>query len=456
MIAGMREPVDQFGRRLRELRKARGMTADKLSRQIGGYKTLAGNLEREHRAVSRQVLHKIADALDLSPAQHQELLRLAALRQVPDDLKDQFAPPSDPDSNLLTALLEIDHEWPSEPPEPNPRSERAQLLLDAMAWLLAERTQWRKDILVPFTGIRWPEPLVRLGIVGDGCVSREVNARGEARHPIDIPESLLREELPFVDQLKEPITPLDGATQSRGMARVYRRLLFSDPDRARAVVGTLEHWAYDRTQQTAERIDFRFVDTARRPSYPSPEYDIGCRVISIAQERRLAFSLWHMDLAIEKFGTPPPWYCQWDPADWVALQTIGFVDRTNVQQWQHRQRVRDAWYMLLHGFSSVLESMREEFGVELGSEPELEEELKACELSPEMKQRVMAAPWRLAAIEDDHVLKRYLYVLHSMAESLDWKEHLASLGPLTKASTKRKPRKAAKGKNKKPTKRKRK
>jgi hypothetical protein len=309
-----------------------------------------------------------------------------------------YDPAFEADQNLLTALLERPHDWPSEPPSPTARSERARLLIDAMAWHLATH---RGNAILLFEDLLWPEPLIRLGIAAGP------NATFPRLASIEIPEALVRQELPFVDQLKHPLTPLDGATQSRGMARAYRRFLFGDLERTRQVVADVSHWTYDRHQESSERISIK--PDERWPTLGVE--DVNCRIMARAAERVLSVCIWHDTNALQP-KDPFPWYCEWDPSDWVALQTVGFLDVGKLSAYQNRQRLRDARYVIDDvAWPYVMKSMREEFKIEFGTERDLEKQLQALELTKAMRRKIMAEPWRLSGVLDFFLVKRYLYHL---------------------------------------------
>ncbi len=61
-----------FGRRVRELRKALGLSQLELAEKIGIDRSYMGFIERGERNVSLEVIAKIADALDTTP---EELLK---------------------------------------------------------------------------------------------------------------------------------------------------------------------------------------------------------------------------------------------------------------------------------------------------------------------------------------------------------------------------------------------
>lgn len=87
MIARMRNPADEFGTRLRQLRREKGIATDKLSEQVGVARTLIAKWEREPRGINKTVLHRVAEALGLSHSELQELIRLADLRSAPAELR---------------------------------------------------------------------------------------------------------------------------------------------------------------------------------------------------------------------------------------------------------------------------------------------------------------------------------------------------------------------------------
>ena len=428
MIARMREPVDQFGRRLRELRKARGLAANELSAKARVSRTFVSKWEREPRIVNKAILQRVAAALNLSEAEHAELSRLAVLRQVPDELKDQLTPHSDPDSNLLTALLEIDHEWPSEPPDPNPRSERTQLLLDAVAWPLifayaASEYRWGPQAW----HLQWPETIARLWHVRE-----EKNPKPR----IYMPEAILREEAPFLDQIGDARTLLDATTQSIGMARVYRRALFADLDRTRALVSDrVKFWAYDRLQHLAESATLESYTPDATDAWDFA--DVSCRVAAFVGERDVARSLWYSLVAF----LHDPWHCEWQAFDWLALQTIAMADtRILKHSFWDRQHVRDALFIFhAESWAEVTYTLRSRFGDGRNTKNDLESQLEAGVLEDDMRRLIAAEPWRVAAV-DRQLLIRYL------KSKMELVPEFAETGPVEEAQI----HKPSRGKRSKP------
>lgn len=71
-MAEERNPCTQFGERLRELRLERGFSQEKLGELAGLDRTYISSAERGRRNVTLKAIHKLADALGVSPA---DLLR---------------------------------------------------------------------------------------------------------------------------------------------------------------------------------------------------------------------------------------------------------------------------------------------------------------------------------------------------------------------------------------------
>lgn len=58
----------QFGHTVRELRKERGLSQEAFAHAVGLDRTYVGGVERGERNVSLDNIHRIASALDVSPA----------------------------------------------------------------------------------------------------------------------------------------------------------------------------------------------------------------------------------------------------------------------------------------------------------------------------------------------------------------------------------------------------
>ncbi len=58
-----------FGLRLRELRLARGLSQEALAQKAGVDRTYVSSVERGRRNVSLEIIHLLADALGVHPAE---------------------------------------------------------------------------------------------------------------------------------------------------------------------------------------------------------------------------------------------------------------------------------------------------------------------------------------------------------------------------------------------------
>ncbi len=67
-----RDPRASFGARVRELRRARGVSQEALADEAGLDRTYVSSVERGHRNISLLNIHRLAGALGVEPA---ELLR---------------------------------------------------------------------------------------------------------------------------------------------------------------------------------------------------------------------------------------------------------------------------------------------------------------------------------------------------------------------------------------------
>lgn len=66
-ISIMDDPRLRFGRRVRELRTARGWTQDSLAEKAGLDRTYIGGIERGERNVALLNIFRLADALGVEP-----------------------------------------------------------------------------------------------------------------------------------------------------------------------------------------------------------------------------------------------------------------------------------------------------------------------------------------------------------------------------------------------------
>nr|AGF93121.1 protein containing Helix-turn-helix type 3 domain protein [uncultured organism] len=61
----MSDIVDEFGKRLRELRKSRDLSQEALSREAGLDRTYVGKIERGEKSPSLKTIQKLAEALEV-------------------------------------------------------------------------------------------------------------------------------------------------------------------------------------------------------------------------------------------------------------------------------------------------------------------------------------------------------------------------------------------------------
>lgn len=80
MADGVDAPLDPhrvtFGRRIRTLRAARGMSQEQLADAAGVHRTYVSSLERGQRNVGLDNIYTLADALDVSPSKLFEIEEL--------------------------------------------------------------------------------------------------------------------------------------------------------------------------------------------------------------------------------------------------------------------------------------------------------------------------------------------------------------------------------------------
>lgn len=100
-----RQPVThpEFGARLARLREARGLAQNQLARMAGLDPSSVSRIEKGERGVSREVVDRIAEALDLTAAQRVELLQAAGY--LPSVVASLL---SEPDLARLAALFKLD------------------------------------------------------------------------------------------------------------------------------------------------------------------------------------------------------------------------------------------------------------------------------------------------------------------------------------------------------------
>jgi transcriptional regulator with XRE-family HTH domain len=77
LAAAVRGRLVQFGRRVRELREARGLTQEALAHRAGLHRAVVGFIERAEREVGVTTVWPLADALEVDPG---EFFRDAAPR----------------------------------------------------------------------------------------------------------------------------------------------------------------------------------------------------------------------------------------------------------------------------------------------------------------------------------------------------------------------------------------
>lgn len=62
-------PRQQLGRRIRELRESRNISQEELAHLSGVHRTYISSMERGHRNVSLDILMRLAEALQVEPAE---------------------------------------------------------------------------------------------------------------------------------------------------------------------------------------------------------------------------------------------------------------------------------------------------------------------------------------------------------------------------------------------------
>lgn len=399
----VREPHDEFASFLMRLRKGRGVSARKLSQSLGFNEAYVYQWEHEPRRVNREVLDRIARLLEATPTERRDLFRLADMRGAPDSVKHLYDAQVDPDQTLLEAILERPHNWPSEPPVPNAHSERAQPLLDAMAWTLAKlASRENAGVLDPFTDIMWPRQLRDCAILSTAIPDN---------NPVAMPQAIVEQELPFIDQLRLPVSAMDAATQSIAMARAYRRLLFSDRERARKLAESIEFWEYDRHQLLSEAVSIRLSESDLNDKFGMT--DVSCRVVASVTRRSLAGILWlfcNGQCQIEGREAElryRAWHCVIEPEDWTTLSMASWIESRHLESFHNAQELRDSIArMKTWAWPFVVRQICEMHNVKYGSDHALIKKLNESVYGDSFHRELRQDPWRLAAVPPDALLRK--------------------------------------------------
>ncbi|MCK4626265.1 MAG: helix-turn-helix domain-containing protein [Phycisphaerae bacterium] len=405
MIAGMREPVDAFARKLRELRKARGVTAHELSASAGVTKTYIGKWERERRQVNKAILQEVAEVLNLLPHERRELFMLADLRATPDAARDLYQVAADPDTNLLQALLGIDHEWPNQPTEPNTQSQPTRLLIDAVAGVLLGLEL--PECIFPsgiFNRLQWPEPITKLGLMPEPLAKLRLLPKRQCADPIDIPLAIIRQELPAVDRLRVPETAAESETFYLALGRALRRTLFSDTARVAELLRRMPFWSYERAPELTGVVRLYVYRGSRSLADLIKDgpfiNDISVRVVAEIAERNGASCLRNCGRAsLKRYGgRNVEWPLRFDAGfvELATLHAIGLSQTMHYETYGEGQSLRDAAYLTRYD-DLWFKRVAEKHGFTVGDDPALEEQLRRGRLDEAMLQKVAAQPARIAA-----------------------------------------------------------
>lgn len=412
IMARMRETVDEFAARLRQLRKERGVPADQLSLDCKVSRSYIGRWEREQCTVNRKVLQRVVDRLGLPPADRMELFRLADLRDAPQTVALHNPFRDRADANLLSELLTVDgidavtvgHD-PGGPP--------AAALLDSVGWVLAYYAA-RQGVLPPFTHVAWPEQLIKAGAmprIGNDVfpkgVPDEYHIQYVAADPLPDLLSVGNDDLAaFI----ENFNALDAHITA--VAHAYRDLVFADRDRTCTIVQQIQHCSIVRQGDSLAhslRLRFRTADANDQHGV----HDVAPDVVAQVGERTLGFYLW-CGWRGGSTGNAPPWVCQLATTDEVALDTVGRAHPANLRTYRDRASLRDALYAMHAPFWPwLLFLLRMNYEVPEGSASDIEREMRAIPLSDATRLRILTDRWILTAA-DPKVVIRYLESLNSL------------------------------------------
>jgi transcriptional regulator with XRE-family HTH domain len=349
MITHMRTPTDEFARRLRELRREHGFTADRLSVQCGVAKSYIGRWEREPCLVNREILQRVAEALELPAVDRKELFRLADLRNAPDAAKEIYRSAADPDEILFGVLMELDHHWPEELGRSLERTHHSNAIVDALGWAILRRESRVRPDGGDATCARadWPDAIAVLGFAS-------TSGRG-----FSVPLDVVRQEVPQALSGQLPSTEADSEAFFLGLARAYRRAFFADVKRAREAARVVIRWEYARTQGPHGRLfaDFKpeLLKDAWDESEPPAEFydDIeGVTCPLVAETEHRAIAQYMRSRACQHLRKDPLSSRAWKPyfrsgsAELAVLQTVAMAEMKERSNANDFQDILDARYIV--------------------------------------------------------------------------------------------------------------
>ena len=322
---------------------------------------------------------------------------------------------SDPDGNLLEALLSLPHQWPTRPSTAGVCPAQATPLLEAMSWIVAAGSLAAPP-LPALAGIRWPRALHRLKIVGAGAHAEIARQSGFTNKAVELPDLLARDCLAGLADFRLPLSSDQARAIAFGMAEAFRRMLFGSPERAReAVQRNVLAFYYDGP--TFERFNLTWAEPTDNGGALSPFILVSPGVLAIAHKRAVARVLYTADNLPVSDGQRTAFVPLPTAEDREAFSVFGLLTRDHMHRDDAKQRVRNAAMLFsVGGGLDVLAGLGWEHGIGPGSEPELSLQLaEAAEpgappLPDSVRLHLLSEPWRLAGVNPEG-LKLYIDAL---------------------------------------------
>lgn len=301
---------DQFSARLKDLRRARNLSAEKLSDLAGLARSYLGNWERNPKIrPNPKVLAKVMDVLALSEAERAELVRLADARGAPDGLKAHYAiSEADIHLRVIAALTEIDYDMPK-----NKSSYAGQAFAEAASWFLVSHPCKCLNEH-NFTELAWPRQLYD---------ARIINPSSRSQEPIPIPPELLARELPNLDGLNK-LTLERARAIGDGMASIYRAWYLSDLERCRIAASSLRRWSLIERPSTEVTLSFTFDDVDVQDYNVS---GVSSTVVATVLRRELAAFLYEAENARPRNDPGAVYAYRFGQVDWAAMHAMDLARR---------------------------------------------------------------------------------------------------------------------------------
>jgi len=273
-----------------KLRRDRGLSARALSMKLGLAESYLHKWEHDAgRRVSREVLARVAEVLELGDPQRRELFRLADARDVPEHARHLYDSPNRFLQNIDQAIRSVDH--PAECEE-LPSSEW-ETFIEAVAWTLAHRATendtpetWLADRIL------WPPVVYRHGI-------RTENPDWIGDRPrIDVAH-LFERHFPVAPDAE--LTPEAITAIGSGMAAVWCAWTCESIDRCLELVKAIRRWSVRSTPDLGPVATLTFATTADQEAYGAT--GIACSAITRAHSGAIAQELYE-DANLHKVGEP--------------------------------------------------------------------------------------------------------------------------------------------------------